>query len=364
MIAFGRRRKLNKRIKETLHHAKLARHTREDIAPPEKITALREAADELRKARRARADFETLETLIGKVEQLSENLMPPRNAPQLRENLEVAVVAVAAAMAIRAYFFQPFKIPTGSMQPTLNGIIEESGDSGIADVFPLNIAKWMVTGTMYHKDTGKFKTAGDHVIVNRMAYNFRMPRRGDVVVFDTAGISEQGRSGEKFIEVYTGDLLLGRHLLSEFDGKLIDSATARTVQELLNDYAASHGGRVRYRQLESKGIMLTYYIKRMAGTAGEEISIRDRWLYADGQRISEPDVFMRQVDEYGGYYYDGTLASAEAVRQLAPDEFLPLGDNSANSRDGRFFGGVKYDALLGPAVVVYWPFGPHWGRIH
>ena len=39
-----------------------------------------------------------------------------------RENVEVLLVALAVAMAIRTFFVQPFKIPTGSMQPTLFGV--------------------------------------------------------------------------------------------------------------------------------------------------------------------------------------------------------------------------------------------------
>ena len=35
-----------------------------------------------------------------------------------RENVEVLLVALAVAMAIRTFYQQPFKIPTGSMQPT------------------------------------------------------------------------------------------------------------------------------------------------------------------------------------------------------------------------------------------------------
>src|SRR5438552_8122512 len=40
-----------------------------------------------------------------------------------RENCEVILVAIVVAVGVRSYFIQPFKIPTGSMQPTLNVII-------------------------------------------------------------------------------------------------------------------------------------------------------------------------------------------------------------------------------------------------
>ena len=40
-----------------------------------------------------------------------------------REYLESIVVAVVLALFIRTFTVQAFKIPTGSMEPTLNGIV-------------------------------------------------------------------------------------------------------------------------------------------------------------------------------------------------------------------------------------------------
>lgn len=75
----------------------------------------------------------------------------------LRENLEIVIWALILALIIRTFFFQAFKIPSGSMEPTL--------------------------------------LVGDQIMVNKLAYGLRMPltnrvliptgspRRGDVVVF-------------------------------------------------------------------------------------------------------------------------------------------------------------------------------------
>ena len=62
-----------------------------------------------------------------------------------RENLESLVWAVALALAIRTFVMAPFKIPSGSMRPTL---IE-----------------------------------GDRILVNKFIYHFHRPQRGDVIVF-------------------------------------------------------------------------------------------------------------------------------------------------------------------------------------
>jgi signal peptidase I len=49
--------------------------------------------------------------------------VPVHSDGWLRENVEVFLVAIVVALGVRTYFLQPFTIPTGSMQPTLNGIV-------------------------------------------------------------------------------------------------------------------------------------------------------------------------------------------------------------------------------------------------
>ena len=62
-----------------------------------------------------------------------------------RENIESLLWAVALALVIRTFIVAPFKIPSGSMRPTL---IE-----------------------------------GDRILVNKFLYRFRAPQRGEIIVF-------------------------------------------------------------------------------------------------------------------------------------------------------------------------------------
>ena len=94
-----------------------------DLLSPQAIGAVTLAMNELQAALkeeqlnkgRVRIKMEELEFAANKW------LKPYPNATW-RENVEVLLVAMAVAMGIRTFFLQPFKIPTGSMQPTLYGV--------------------------------------------------------------------------------------------------------------------------------------------------------------------------------------------------------------------------------------------------
>jgi len=359
---YWEKRRVRKAVHHLLHEARHARHMREDIAPAAKIERIRAGELSLTQAW-AKEDFSVIDQAADALSEAVHDVYPPHRNPRWRENIEILVVAIAVAMAFRTFFVQPFRIPTGSMQPTLNGITyQEQREPGIMDRLPLSIIPFMLFGERYvevkakasgtveynneqidesfivriagkphiiHRDMPRYfdiqrttvnkgdilasgrKILGDHIFVNRLLYNFTHPARGDVFVFSTRDIKHP---------------------------------------EIRPD---------------------NYYIKRLVGLPGEKISIEPPYLLADGRPVTEPKAFVRQVEGegYHGYSLIGESHIPAYLRrpgdtlQLHDGEYLPFGDNTRASLDGRFFGPVNKESIVGPAFMVYWPFSKRWGFI-
>lgn len=173
------------------------------------------------------------------------------------------LMALVLALLIRTFLFQAFYIPSPSMEPTL--------------------------------------VVGDRVLVNKIPYYFRDPRRGDIVVFENPSPGA------------TPD----RGIIGGFFHWLLQGLGAQ--------------------QPESED-----FIKRVIGVPGDTVQGKGGFVYVNGQRLDEP-------------YLTQTTRPFPATTVPAGKLFV-MGDNRANSLDSRFgLGFVPISKVVGKAFIVIWP---------
>ena len=132
--------------------------------------------------------------------------------------------------------------------------------------------------------TGCLGRFSDRVIANRLVYRFHEPERGDIVVFDTPEAAEA---------------------------------------------SCPSGGT---------------FIKRIVGLPGEVVSMRNGYVFIDGDRLSEP---------YLANAYRGRETGTWP--RVADRSYFVLGDNRTMSCDSRRWGVVPRGNIIGRAELRYWP---------
>src|ERR1700722_7741343 len=106
-------------------HIRKILNAQRDILSPQAVKSMEAALAETKDMLAGGANDELIQKQISKLETAANSWLKPYPNAGIRENVEVVLVARAVAMAIRTFFVQPFKIPTGSMQPTLYGVNSE-----------------------------------------------------------------------------------------------------------------------------------------------------------------------------------------------------------------------------------------------
>src|ERR1700722_8567283 len=119
------RRFFSKAIREAnamRKHIQRLLNAQRDILTAQALAAVQVKMDELNLAITEGANDGKIRIKTEELQFAAEKWIKPYPHAVWRENVEVLLVAIAVAMGIRTFFLQPFKIPTGSMQPTLYGI--------------------------------------------------------------------------------------------------------------------------------------------------------------------------------------------------------------------------------------------------
>lgn len=122
-------------------------------------------------------------------------------------------IPILSALAIRAFLVQPFKIPTGAMEPTIMG---------------------------NRTDAHGNQVLGDHLFVNKLIYRLSEPRRGDVVVFRTRGLPfvNQDTCYIKRIAGLPGETIgIDPPYLLVNDAKITEPAIFRKIAEEKNGFS-------------------------------------------------------------------------------------------------------------------------------
>lgn len=306
-------RKKLKQARELVHFTRKHVRMQRDLLDASRIADITAACDELALAAGAKK-VDVLPRLREKLESQLDKTFPRQEFSALRENVEVLLVAVIVAMGVRTFFFQPFKIPTGSMQPTLFGIHEDRDCDQHGFVLK-KVAELIFLGRSY--SDGRCTSRGDHIFVDRFTYHFRKPHRGEVVVFATDNIPD---------------------LAEKSRGK--------------------------------------FYIKRLIALPNDKVEIKPPYVLINGEILDSRPAFKRiysKKDGYNGYILPDAddpyssapkfLNSKQKLYEIPEHHLFVLGDNSRSSLDGRFWGSFPETDLVGRAFIVYWPFTKRFGPI-
>ena len=258
-----------------------------------------------------------------------------RRKHRLREYAETIALTMLAALFLKFFIVEAYRIPTGSMENTLL-----AGDFLLVNKF------------IYGAKTPRYVPFTDISLPYFTFPAFSKPRPGDVVVFEFPGGYEVARPQEvinyvKRCVATPGDTMMIVNKQVYVNGRMLplpSSARIDRAQVLpreFRDYrifpkgAASNEDNFAPLVIPKRGDVLTL------GSS----TISEYWnlIRHEGHTV--------RVIGGGMVFVDGMEATTYRVEK---DYYFMMGDNRDNSLDSRFWGFVPEDLIIGKAKLVYW----------
>ena len=260
-----------------------------------------------------------------------------------REWLDTLVVAFSVAMAFRAYFFEPFNIPTGSMQETLWGNHTVAcSEVGSWQKAPLKWLNWLGTGRDYKEFVAPSSGSVFAVDTNNGRYVMGVASNPKVQISLPHDVLPKLDLGPKYagrpLAVNEGRLL-ARNAIGRWEEVMVTAGQRLwSGYDTSGDFIFVNRMTWNFRRPKDGDVMIfatsgiqglpqgTHYIKRMKATPGET------------------------------YELEHPVTDRPTTVTMGEDEYFACGDNFNNSYDSRYWGPVPGGNLRGVGSIVFWPF--------
>lgn len=398
-----------------LKHAKLLHkgvtrfiNYKRDVLPAARLDEISALRGSLEDAMRAR-DKSRIETLNDEINKACEKALPHETHSDIAENVEVFFVAIVIALGIRSYIAQPFKIPTGSMQPTLYGLVANHTEQDVTPNVLTQVKDWVRGRSYYnvvashsghlkpwpdalteHSFLGFFTHCRMHYADGRtqwiwapmrqlltdrdfnlgMETYLRVPMTANGTSITPDAQAERRASGSGSTYVTEGQLL-ARGTLDTGDNVLVNKFSyhfRRPIRGEVFVFTTKNISGIEDTANFDKRWGSQHYIKRLVGVPGDKLEVKSPVLWINGHPAEESG--MQRVatmqGDYKGYGSYGRLSAGvtrDLVSKPEAPEYWAMGDNSYNSSDSRYWGAVPQRNIVGPALFCYFPLGRNWGLI-